>query len=445
MPEKLKNTNVNYSTMSTSDIVNTVRAETAAGNSYSGINFEERIPQCVKDNINQIGDIFFDNGDLANAFLKEILNRIGLVDMNYRRYYNNLKELKQGKLEYGDTVEEIAFGLVKAKCDYKVEDGVNDVFAITRPEVASALHKVNMQVKYPGTITRRELRKAFTSERSLGSFIDGIITALYNSYEVDEQILYKKLVRDSVSKGFFKMVDVKPLDSEANAKAFIKTIKALSTKMRFMSKDYSKYGLPQFTPESEMIVIIDAETDAEITVDVWAAAFNMSEVEFIRSGRKIVIDDFGVEGLRAIIADERFFQIYDYEFAMDTMYNGSNGATNYWLHVWEVISASPFMQGVALVEEGSGTVTGITITPDSITAKKGNQYKFDSVVTGTGLFNGRTAWSVAGSTPDDSGTYINADGILTVGENETAASLTVTGAAVYGTDINATATVTVTQ
>ncbi len=90
--------------------------------------------------------------------------------MNYRRYYNPLKLFKQGKLEYGESVEEIAFGLIKAKCDYDVQEGVTDVFQITLPEVATAIHKVNYQQKYPQSLTKAELRKAFTSERSLGKF-----------------------------------------------------------------------------------------------------------------------------------------------------------------------------------------------------------------------------------------------------------------------------------
>lgn len=443
MPEKMKNAAVNYSTMATSDIVNTVRRETIGGAGASGIDFNERLPECVKENVSAIGEIFMQNPMLANAFLTEIMNRIGLVDMNYRRYENNLKDLKEGRLEFGDTVEEIAFGLVKAKCDYKVEDGITDVFQITKPEVASAIHKINYEVKYPGSISRVQLRKAFTGERSLGSFIDGIITSIYNSYEVDEQLSYKNLIVRSIQKGFAKVETIQPIEDEASGKKFIKTVKALSTKMRFMSKEYSYYGLPQFTPESDMIIILDAELDAEITVDVWAAAFNMSEVDFIRSGRKIVVDDFGVEGLRAILADKRFFQIYDVDLSMDTIYNPSNRVYNYFLHVQEVLSASPFMQAVAFVEEGSGSLTALEVTPPTATVQKGETVEFKVDRTGTGLYDGAVAWSVSGAGPD-SLTTITPAGLLKVDKNETASELTVTAAAVYAENVNSTATVTVT-
>ena len=79
MAEKMKNVSVDYSTMKTSAIVNTVRAAFKNGESATGIDFETRIPQCNRDNLNVIGEIFDGDSDLANAFLKEVFNRIGLV------------------------------------------------------------------------------------------------------------------------------------------------------------------------------------------------------------------------------------------------------------------------------------------------------------------------------------------------------------------------------
>lgn len=440
MATKMTNAKVDYSTMNTSDIVNTVRASVKKGTSVTAINWDERIPECNKTTLSQIGEIFDSNPELANSFLIEIFNRIGLTDMNYRRYYNPLKLFKQGKLEYGESVEEIAFGLIKAKCDYDVQEGVTDVFQITLPEVATAIHKVNYQQKYPQSLTKVELRKAFTSERSLGSFIDGIMTGLYNSYEVDESIAYKNLMVEAIRQGFAKFMEYTPVIDEATGKTFIKAVKSLATKLRFMNTNYSKYGLPQFTPDTDLMVILDADLDAAITVDVWAAAFNMTEVDFIQSGRKVVIDEFPVEGVHAFVCDKRFFQIYDNNFALEWIYNPSNQVFNYFLHVWEIISASPFMQCVAFVEADSGSVTGITVTPGTATIKKGNALKFDALVEMTGIADPAVAWSIA----DGTDSTISPVGLVKVGKNETAASLTITATSVVSAGVAGTATITVT-
>lgn len=440
MATKMTNARVDYSTMNTSDIVNTVRASVKKGTSVTAINWDERIPECNKTTLSQIGEIFDSNPELANSFLIEIFNRIGLTDMNYRRYYNPLKLFKQGKLEYGESVEEIAFGLIKAKCDYDVQEGVTDVFQITLPEVATAIHKVNYQQKYPQSLTKVELRKAFTSERSLGSFIDGIMTGLYNSYEVDESIAYKNLMVEAIRQGFAKFMEYTPVIDEATGKTFIKAVKSLATKLRFMNTNYSKYGLPQFTPDTDLMVILDADLDAAITVDVWAAAFNMTEVDFIQSGRKVVIDEFPVEGVHAFVCDKRFFQIHDNNFALEWIYNPSNQVYNYFLHVWEIISASPFMQCVAFVEADSGSVTGITVTPGTATIKKGNALKFDAIVEMAGIADPAVAWSIA----DGTDSTISPVGLVKVGKNETASSLAITATSAASGEIAGTATITVT-
>lgn len=439
MAVKLQAQKANYASMKTSDIVNTVRERSALGDGVTGINFQERLPECTQENLQTIYSILDGDSDFANAFLKELFNRVGLVDMNYRRYENNLKLLKRGRLEFGESIEEIAFGLVKGKCDYDVQDGVTDVFQITKEEVGVALHRVNYQQKYPLSITRAELRKAFTSESSLGSFIDGYITGLYNSYEIDEQLAYKNLIAEVLSKGGAALMEIAPVTDEASGKAFIKTLKTLATKMRFMSDSYNAAGFPQFTPERDLLIIMDADLDAAITVDVWAAAFNMSQVEFLQSGIRIVIDEFPVEGVHAMVCDRRFFMIFDNDFSLDTIYNPSNRVWNYFLHVWEVISASPFAQAVIFADKGSGQATTVIVTPSAPTVAKGATQKFSAAVTGTGAVSGKVAWTVTGGTASS----ISPTGLLTVGTGETAASLTVTATSVQTADVAGTATVTV--
>ena len=440
-PEIIKSS---LSNINTSDIVNTVRAQ--GSNTLTGINFQDRLPECNQESLNTIANIFDSDSDLANAFLKEILNRIGLVTMNYQRYENNLKFLKQGRLEYGETVEEIAFGLVKGKCDYEVEEGVTDVFEITLPEVASALHKVNFQQKYPLSITRAELRKAFTSERSLGSFIEGAMTTFYNSYEVDEQLSYKNLIKVALEKGFGVVEFVPNVVDEATGKQFVKRVIALTTKLAFMSSNYSLYGIPQFSHPEDLIIIMDADLNASISVDVLAAAFNMNKVEFMQSGRKVLIDEFPVNGVHGIVANRRFFQIYDNDFSLDSIYNPSNRVWNYFLHVWEIISVSPFMQCIIFAETGSGSVTSITLNPTTSTVNLGNTVKITATVEGTGIVSGKVIWELSGSGEKANGnpySTINQNGVVYVGKKETAKTLTVTATSYQDNTKTATATITV--
>lgn len=433
-----------FSAQTSYDIVNSIRNARANGESYTGIDFASRIPECTKATLQEIGEIFLGDGDFANGFLKELVNRIGMTIINYRRFNNNLKVLKQGRLDYGETIEEIAFGLIKGKCDYAVniQDGVTDVFQITLPVVQTALHKVNFQQKYPYSITRFELKKAFTNETSLGNFLEGIMASCYNSFEVDEQLAYKNLMAECAQSGFFYPIQMDMPEDEASGKVFIKSVKRYSNVMSLaMHTEYNKSGLPQFTSKDDLVIILSAEVDASTEVDVLAAAFQATAVDFVGSGKKILVDEFPLEGMIAIVCDRRLFQIYDNDFSMDTIYNPSNRVWNYFLHVWEVISASPFMNGIVFVTDEAGAVTAITVTPSGQTVAPGGTLQMSATVQGTGIFGNGVAWSVSGDTLG-TGTSITSDGLLTVAA-DASGTITVTATSTYTGTVSGNTTVTV--
>ena len=92
--------------------------------------------------------------------------------------------------------------------------------------------------------------------------------------------------------------------------------------------------------------------------------------------------------------------------------------------------------------EDAPIVTNVSVSPETATVEAGGTQQFTATVSGTGDYNKGVAWSVSGNSSAD--TTIN-DGLLTVAEDETAASLTVTATSVGDGTIYDTATVTVTQ
>jgi hypothetical protein len=91
---------------------------------------------------------------------------------------------------------------------------------------------------------------------------------------------------------------------------------------------------------------------------------------------------------------------------------------------------------------GSFTVSQVTVSPDAVSVVKGGAWQFTAAVTGTNNPPQTVTWSVSGN--DDSGTAINADGLLTVAAGESAAAITVRAASTAAASISGTAAVTVT-
>ena len=88
----------------------------------------------------------------------------------------------------------------------------------------------------------------------------------------------------------------------------------------------------------------------------------------------------------------------------------------------------------------AGTVATVTVTPSSVSVKKGQKQTFAAVVSGDGIVSGDVEWSQTGGTKSS----ISDDGVLTVGSGETGSSITVTAKSKQDSSKKGTATVTVT-
>ena len=99
------------------------------------------------------------------------------------------------------------------------------------------------------------------------------------------------------------------------------------------------------------MVMISADVEAMVDVEVLAAAFNMSKTDFM--GRVIVVDDFSqynedgtvaVDGsmIKAVICDRAWFKIKTQDFAMDSWFNANNRTWQYYLNDVRMVNYSLF-------------------------------------------------------------------------------------------------------
>ena len=333
------------------NILNTVRDNATA-------TYQERIPEATRTNLESIryAMIDDDNIQVANEFVSTLLNKLVKSVVHTKIFTNPLKALKKGKKPLGDTVEEIYTNFIKAK-QYDATGA--QLLQRNLPDVKTLYHRMNSQLKYPITVSRADLSKAFASVDALEKFITNCINTLYNSAELDEYMNIKELMKSAFDKKAVKEVTVAdPLASAENAKEFIKAVKTVSGLMAFPSADWNGYKTAQstdtnpvttFSRKEEQILIIDTATDTGVSVDVLASVFNMTVAEF-NDTKKIVIDVFPTitgKKINACLVDEAFFQVYDDLFTIATFNNGEGLYDNYYLHVWMTYAYSILVNAVA--------------------------------------------------------------------------------------------------
>ena len=336
--------------------------------------YRSRIPEATRTNIQDIqeGMTNPNNAVVTNEFISTLLNMIIKQVIHNKFFSDPLKSLKKGTKPLGDTIEEIYANFVQAK---GFDPTGADLLEREMPDVKAVYHRMNRQDRYKITISPEQIQKAFASYDKLESFIQTIINTLYNSSELDEFILMKQLIKQAIDNNAMKVVTIPdPVASEQNAKDFIKAVKIVSGDMVFANANNNAYlesqstdtkALITCTPKSEQILIIDNATDVSVSIEVLAYVFNMSVAEF-NDTRKIVIDAFPDESIRACLVDEQFLQVYDDLLLFKEFENAEGLYKNYYLHIWQTLAYSNLVNAVAFKvasdADSDGTVEEFTIT-----------------------------------------------------------------------------------
>ena len=374
MARKVSQSTLNASTV---DILNVIRAN-------APLEYQNMVPKVEKaTDIPKVGEVIYGHPALANTFLNALVNRIAIVRIDSATFNNPYEPLKKGMLEFGETVENIFVGIINAHVE-SAEKASDRELKRSMPDVRSAFHVCNYRVLYPVTIQDEDLYMAFQSLDGVTNLITKIVDKVYTSAEYDDFLLFKYLVIKGVNAGAIYTEKVKVADenalTEADHKAFAKKFRAYSNKLQFMSNKYNSAGVKTSTASDKQVIFMDSDFNAAFDVDVLAQAFNMDKADFI--GRLFKIDDFttfdnerfadimaesdGIEKVtqaeldnmkrvKAILLDEDWFQVYDNKRKMTEKYVASGLYWNYFYHVWETISYSPFSNAVAFIAESTET------------------------------------------------------------------------------------------
>lgn len=441
-------------TNSSVDILNAIR-------NSSTTNYKEYVPIATPnaESLREIGTIIMDSPNLQNEFLNALVNRIGRVIVTSKLYDNPLKMFKKGILEFGETIEEIFVNIAKP-FQYDTSTSEQTVFKREMPDVRSSFHIMNYQKYYKVTIQNEQLRQAFLSWDGITNLIAKITESMYTSANYDEFQVIKYLLAKHIINGTMHTETI--LDNLALEKK-VSAIKAISNKFTFPRSDYNLAGVVNQTLKDNQYILVNADFEAEMSVEVLAAAFNMDKAEFI--GHEVLVDGFGdididrlnklFEGdntytelsqdeldalnkIPAVLVDENFFMIFDNLIKFTEIYNGEGLYWNYWLHTWKTFSVSPFANNTVFVP-AIPTVTDVTVSPSTVTLNKNSSFTFTANVTTTNFASKEVNWTV-----DSDNATISKSGMVTILDSaKTGNKITVTATSVYDNDKKGESTITI--
>lgn len=413
--------------------------------------------------IRAFGQAIMSNVGWQNEFLSELLNRIGLVIISSKSYQNPWANLKRGRLEYGEVIEDIFINICEP-FSYNPEIAETQVEKRVKPDVEAMLYRINSQIFYKQTIEQVTLRQAFTSSTGVVNLITGIIDAMYTAMEYDERLAMKYILVQRLLNGtMYKQI----IPSNATSEQLITAVKTVSNLLMTPSRKYNSAGVLNYALKNDQYVFVTSAFDAQSGVEVLAKAFNVDYVQF--SGRYIVLDDFSftpdeldrldiifanepnyirpttqqlnkLKEVPLVTVDKDFFMVYDVEQYFDMRRNQQGLYENNFLHVWKVYASGYFANAVMYVET-EPTVTSVAVAPSQATMPKGSSLTMKATVTASDFADKTVHWEVTGGGTDV--TINEKTGVLTIGNNATAQAYTVKAVSNGDPEKSGSATITV--
>jgi hypothetical protein len=422
--------------------------------------------QATTESIRAVGEQILAFQPRMNEFVSALINRIARVVVTSKLYSNPLAFAKKGLLEYGETIEEIFVDIAKANSyDWNSTNETEQAFKREHPDIKTAFHALNMQTYYKATVSEQNLRQAFLSLNGVTDLIARIVNSLYSGAAYDEYIMMKYVIAQSLIPGNVKMTTIDAVDDEASGKAAVKKVKAITGKLRFMSNEYNIAGVNTFiSSPSDIFVVMTADYEASIDVDVLASAFNMDKVHFM--GQRVLVDSFSfnvgelarldellendptykrpseddlnaLKSVGIVVMSRDWFQVYDVLNQFTEQYNAALLYWNEFNHVWRIYSASPFAPIVGFTTT-TPAINAVTVNVAS-TAKPGDKVVAVATVTGTAFANKGVKFSLTRTT---NATIDENTGVI-VFNDKAVGSYTVTATSVFDPTKKGNASITI--
>lgn len=359
--------------MTNAEIMNTVRQ-------YAPDDYKSRIPPATQGNISATLKALNAYQNDWNTFWNVLHNRIGLTMVRQRSFENPLSIARRISMRYGTTIQEIQVNLLRAK-DY-AKDAVN-VFGIEgrEPDIHQQFFTMNSKLKYEVVTPMADvLRGAFTNETDLSALINSIYAKPYDSMENDEYLQQVDLFAQYQRNEGFYNVQVGAIDPAASSedaaeagRKLTRAVRAMNTKLRFYSQDYSAEGREAglSTLSNSTYLVTTADVDASLTVDMLAYMFNEQDGKLL-ADRIVVLPKFpdGLQGAQALLLEDDFLLTADNlpPTMLTAPMNPENMTQLRVLHVWRTLAYSRFANAIMFstlpdteITRLDSTVTGVTL------------------------------------------------------------------------------------
>ena len=347
------------------EIFNTIR-------NYAPSDYQSRVPAVTQATIGDAISALNDYTPDWNVFYNILLNRIATTLVRQKSFTNPLAQFKRSSIKYGTQIQEMQVNLLRAKSYDK--DAMN-IYGLEgrEPDIHVKYHTMNRRDKYEITLPMEQvLSGAFDGSEDLSALLNSCLAQPMNSDQNDEFLLMLNLFKHYQDFTGFYNVQIDPITDADSARKLVKAVRVMNTNLRYYSTNYSAEGRNAglSTLSDSTMLLIDANVDATLTVDMLAYMFNAEDGKLI-ADRIIRVPKLPVAGASAFLVDTDFLLCADNipALTLTAPINPQNMTQPVVMHHWETLSYSLFTNAIMFstlpdtdVTRLESTVTGVTLT-----------------------------------------------------------------------------------
>ena len=379
------------------------------------------------------------NTAVLNEFIG-LLKKVVYTAVYSKTFNNPLAMLEGERMPLGNFIEDVYINPAKSH----LFDVNNFAALLTKYEAEMAVQylPVNYDLQFAVTITREKIRTAFSSWSNLEQLISSMVQSLYNGAYLSRYTATKSLLTGAFNGNNVQYTTISDVTDEQSAKALIRQMRAAFSKFQVPSTKYNAWekvkgdrmSLQTWSNPEDIVVMISADVEALVDVEVLAAALNSNADKTNFLGRVIVVDDFNIynqdgtlavdgSNIKAAIMDKSWFKIKTQDFAMDEFYNSAVRSWNYYLNDVRSVNFSLFANCMVFATSApTVAATDLDIETASVTLKAGETVNVPFVITPANATSTVTVTSSASTYATGS---VSGRDIVVEGKAEGSATLTI--------------------
>ena len=266
------------------------------------------------------------------GILDNMINRIGrTIIAGQPNAYNPFSVWTRAVMDYGDTIQRYTLPYIKGrKPDYEPENP--NPFAMVKPTTQAQYWEIDDGVQYKQTIQDDQLKKAFVSAGTFGSFTGAIMDNMYKSVGIDQFIKWKEYISQDTYVTADALVnntytEGKEDDYGLNLWKQIKTW--TRDKLKYPSDKYNQMGFLTSSPAVDVVITTEVKNMMD---NALAGVFNVDKIE-VPGINFMEIDSFatidGKDPIDAIILTKGMCDYTPRTPDSGAIYNPENYYTNY--------------------------------------------------------------------------------------------------------------------